>query len=231
MIDPASSSPPAFSLADRLASLPYFRAMSLDRLAVLASHALCRHFTAQEMILIQGEPTSGLWVVEEGRVKVFRLSPDGREHILLLIGPGESFNDIPALDGGPNPANAVALSEVTAWTLPSEALLAELRADPDLALAVIGILSQRMRGLVQQIEDLALCSVTARLARFLLKQMTDASLSGPGVTRATIAAHLATTPETVSRALRTLEKIGALRFDRQRIIIVREDLLRSVAME
>jgi CRP-like cAMP-binding protein len=227
----ASSSPPAFSLADRLASLPYFRAMSPDRLAALAAQALCRHVAAQEMILVQGEQASGLWVVEEGRVKIFRLSPDGREHILLLVGPGESFNDIPALDGGPNPANAVALSDVTAWALPSEVLLAELRTDPDLALAVIGILAQRMRGLVQQIEDLALCSVTARLARFLLKQMTDASLSGPGVTRATIAAHLATTPETVSRALRTLEEIGALRFDRQRIVIVREDLLRSVAME
>jgi CRP-like cAMP-binding protein len=227
----ASSLPPAFSLAERLASLPYFRAMSPDRLAALAGRAICHHFAAQEMILVQGEQTSGLWVVEEGRVKIFRLSPDGREHILLLVGSGESFNDIPALDGGPNPANAVALSEVTAWTLPSEVLLAELRADPDLALAVISILSQRMRGLVQQIEDLALCSVTARLARFLLKQMTDASLSGPGVTRATIAAHLATTPETVSRALRTLEEIGALRFDRQRIVIVREDLLRSVAME
>jgi CRP/FNR family cyclic AMP-dependent transcriptional regulator len=231
LMNPASSPPPAFSLADRLGSLPYFRAMSPDRLAALARHALCRHFAAQEMILIQGEAISGLWVVEEGRVKVFRLSPDGREHILLLVGPGESFNDIPALDGGPNPANAVALSEVTAWTLSPDDLLAELRADPDLALAVIGTLSQRMRGLVQQIEDLALYSVTARLARFLLKQMTDTSLSGPGVTRATIAAHLATTPETVSRSLRTLEEIGALRFDRQRIIIVREDLLRSVAME
>ena len=219
-----------FSLVDRLANLPYFRAMSPDRLAGLAGRAFYHRYAAQEMILVQGELSSGLWVVEEGRVKVFRLSPDGREHILLLVGPGESFNDIPALDGGPNPANAVALSEVTAWTLPSEVLLAELRADPDLALAVIGILAQRMRGLVQQIEDLALCSVTARLARFLLKQMTDASLSGPGVTRATIAAHLATTPETVSRALRTLEEIGALRFDRQRIIVVREDLLRSVAI-
>jgi CRP/FNR family transcriptional regulator len=227
----ASPFPPTFALVERLASLPYFRAMSSERLAALAGRAICRCYAAQEMILVQGEPTSGLWIVEAGRVKIFRLSPDGREHILLLVGPGESFNDIPALDGGPNPANAVALSEVTAWTLPPQVLLAEVRADPDLALAVIRILSQRMRGLVQQIEDLALCSVTARLARFLLKQMTDASLSGPGVTRTTIAAHLATTPETVSRALRTLEEIGALRFDRQRIVIVREDLLRSVAME
>jgi CRP-like cAMP-binding protein len=148
-----------------------------------------------------------------------------------LVGPGDSFNDIPALDGGPNAASAMTLSHVVAWTLPSDVLLDELRADPDLALATIGILSQRVRDLVQQIEDLALCSVTARLSRFLLNQVDDAALSGPGVTRATIAAHLATTPETVSRALRALEDIGAIRFDRQEILITRLDLLRSVAME
>lgn len=223
--------PPTFSLVDRLASLPYFRAMSPDRLGTLAGYALSRTFAAGEMIFMQDAPSAGLWIVEEGRVKISRIAPDGREHILLFVGPGESFNDIPALDGGPNPGMATALSPVTAWKLPPEVLLDELRADPELALAVIGILAGRMRQLVQQIEDLALCSVTARLARFLLKQAADASLSGPGVTRATIASHLATTPETVSRALRTLEEIGAIRFDRQTILIERADLLHSVAME
>jgi CRP/FNR family transcriptional regulator len=224
-------SPPTFSLIDRLASLPYFRSLSPDRLGDLAAYAISRPFAAGEMIFMQDAPSAGLWIVEEGRVKISRLSPDGREHILLFIGPGESFNDIPALDGGVNPGTATALSPVIAWRLPSEVLLDELRADPELALVVIGILAGRMRQLVQQIEDLALCSVTARLARFLLKQVEDESLSGPGVTRATIASHLATTPETVSRALRTLEEIGAIRFDRQTILIEREDLLRSVAME
>lgn len=224
-------SSPTFSLADRLAGLPYFRAMHPSRLEALAGYALVRRFAPGEMLLVQDAPSAGLWIVEEGRVKISRINPEGREHILRFIGPGESFNDIPALDGGPNPATATALSPVSAWVLPPGVLAGELRADPDLALSVIEILSERMRMLVQQIEDLALCSVTARLARFLLKQMADASLSGPGVTRATIAAHLATTPETVSRALRTLEEIGAIRFDRQTILIVREDLLRSVAME
>jgi DNA-binding transcriptional regulator YhcF (GntR family) len=69
------------------------------------------------------------------------------------------------------------------------------------------------------------------LARFILLQLDNSALCGPGVTRASIAAHLATTPETVSRALHTLEDIGAIRFDRQDIVIVRPDLLHSVAME
>ncbi len=226
-----SSTNPAFSLVERLGSLPYFRSMDPDRLAALAGQAICRSFAASALIVAQDALSAGLWIIEAGQVKISRLSADGREHILHLFGPGDSFNDIPALDAGPNPANAVALSDVTAWTLPPAVLAAALRADPDLALAVIDILSDRMRMLVQQIDDLALCSVSARLARFLLKEMEHSTFDGPGVTRATIAAHLATTPETVSRALRMLDEIGAIQFDRQQIVVERPDLLRSVAME
>jgi CRP-like cAMP-binding protein len=220
-----------FSLIERLAGLPYFGALSPDRLAALSGRTVCRTFSSQETLFGWGEPAAGLWIVEQGRVKISRVSADGREHILRIAGPGDSFNEIPALDGGPNPASAIALTEVVAWTLPAAVLQDELRADHDLALVVIDILARRTRELVQQIEDLALCSVTARLARFLLHQLDNTALSGPGVTRTTIAAHLATTPETVSRALRTLEDIGAIRFDRQDILILRPDLLRSVAME
>ncbi len=91
------------------------------------------------------------------------------------------------------------------------------------------LLARRVRGLVHQIEDLALYGAVVRLARFLLKQAEDPALSAPGVTRAAIAAYLATTPETISRALRTLEDNGAIRFDRHRIVIIREDLLRDLA--
>jgi CRP/FNR family transcriptional regulator len=148
---------------------------------------------------------------------------------LHLLGAGNSFNDIAAFDGGANPAHAAALSETRVWLIPSESISAALAADPALARRVIRLLAARIRGLVHQIEDLALYGAVVRLARFLLKQAEDPALSAPGVTRAAIAAHLATTPETISRALRSLESGGAIRFDRHRIIIVREDLLRELA--
>lgn len=220
-----------FSLAARLAALPYFSALGPADLTALAGRALCRRCVVGEMLFAQGEPSAGLWIVEMGRVKVFRLSPDGREYVLRLPGPGDSFNDIPALDGGPNAASAVALTDTVAWSLPSATLRAELERRPELALAALNILTARVRELVQQAEDLALYSVPARLARFLLRQLEDAAGSDPVITRVTIAAHLATTPETVSRALRMLEEIGAIRFDRQHIIILREDLLRAIALE
>lgn len=214
-------------LIEYLRALPYFEGMDASRLNALIDDMQQRTFAPDETIFLEGDPAAGMWMIEQGRVKVYKINPEGEEHIMHLLGPGNTFNDIAALDGGDNPANAGALTHVAVWLLPAEVLTRLLTNDPLLARRVIKLLAARVRNLVGQIEDLALYSVTIRLARFLLKQMDDPALSG--VTRATIAAHLATKPETVSRALRTLEEAEAIRFDRHRIIITREDLLRTIA--
>ncbi len=222
--------PVDFSVAGSLRQHPYFKDLHPQSVAALAEEALRRTFAAGELIFLEGEPSAGLWIVERGRAKVYKLHVEGREHILHLPGPGDSFNDIPALDGGPNAASASALSPLTAWVIPPDSLAAALERDPAFALAVIAGLSERVRALVQQIEGLALYPVQARLARFLLSQSENPAVAGPGITRATIAAHLGTTPETVSRVLRALEEAGAIRFDRHRIVVVDLDLLRGIAL-
>ncbi len=222
--------PAEFSLAVCLSRHPYFRNLGPQSLNLLVQAATMHQFAAEEIIFLEGDPSAGLWVVERGRVKIYKISLEGREHILHMPGPGDSFNDISALDGGPNPANAAALTAVTAWAIGSQDLRAMLHTDPALALAALEVLTARVRTLVRQIEDLALYSVPARLARFLLAQMDNAPSGRPPVTRAAIAAHLATTPESVSRALRMLEEAGAIRFDRHRIVIVDPDLLRTLAL-
>lgn len=226
-----ASAPAEFSLAACLSRHPYFRSLKPESLAALVRAATVREFAAEEILFLEGDPSAGLWVVERGRVKIYLLSLEGREHILHLPGPGDSFNDISALDGGPNPANAAALTPVTAWVIGTQDLRAMLHSDPALALAALEVLTARVRSLVRQLEDLALYSVPARLARFLLAHMDDPPAERPAVTRAAIAAHLATTPESVSRALRMLEAAGAIRFDRHRIVIVNADLLRALALE
>jgi CRP/FNR family transcriptional regulator len=213
-----------------LAGREEFAALAPDRQAELARQAVQRRFAAGETLFVEGEPSAGLWLVAEGSAKVYRVAPDGREHVLHLAGPGDSLNDIPALDGGPNAASAAAVSPLVAWVVPRPALAAVLAADHALALAMLHTLAARVRRLVGQIEDLALRSVTARLARFLLDQAENPSLSAPAVTRAIIAAHLATTPESISRALRALEEAGAIRFDRHQIIILKPALLRELAL-
>lgn len=217
------------ALVEVLASLPYFDSWDESRLRELAVECRLHTFTPGEIIFLEAEPSAGMWLIEQGRVKIYKVNPDGEEHILRLLGQGNTFNDIPAFDRGPNPANAAALTQARLWLLPTPTIQQLLVADNSLALKVITLLAGRVRSLVGQVEDLALYSVTIRLARFLLKQTENPALSGPGITRAAIAAHLATKPETISRSLRTLEKAGAIRFDRHRIMIVGEDILRTIA--
>lgn len=219
------------AIKNHILSIPYFDAVGEEELAYIGEYSLLQTYTIGEMIFLEGEPARGLWIVEQGNVKIFKLNPDGGEHILHLRGPGKTFNDIAALDGGGNPANASALSEPTlVWLVPAEIIHEVLSRNPQMALNVIRMLATRVRSLVGQIEDLALYSVIVRLARFLLKQAEDPSLSGPGITRTAIAAHINTTPQTVSVALRELETAGAIEFDRHRIVIVDEPVLRSIAM-
>jgi CRP/FNR family transcriptional regulator, dissimilatory nitrate respiration regulator len=219
-----------FSIAQYLQTLDYFRPLDAETCAALAQQAYRRTFEPGETIFLENEPAAGLWIIESGRVKIYKLHPDGGEHVLRIFGERDTFNDVGALDGGANPANAAALSAVTAWVLPGPAVQQLLETDGKLALHMVRVLTRRVRALVGQLESLALYSVTVRLARFLLRQVHDPALSGPGVTRAAIAAHLATTPQTISTALRDLEQTGAIEFDRHRILITDETLLRSIAL-
>lgn len=218
-----------YPLLERLRQMPLFADAAEESLAAMARHAVLRRFTPGETIYMEGDPSAGLWIMVSGRVKIYKLSADGAEYVLRIFGPGDTFNDLAALDGAPNAAGASTITSVSAWVIPGEDFAVALAADHALALAVIQGLVGRQRRLIAQVEDLALRPVTARLARFLLTQVGDPALSHPAVTRALIATHLATTSESISRSLRSLESAGAIRFDRHRILIVKPDILRELA--
>lgn len=219
------------SIKGHIASLGYFAGIDDEEIAFVTTRCSLRTYSAGEMIFMEGQPSDGIWIVEEGHIKIYKLNPDGGEHILHLRGPGKSFNDVAGLDGGVNPVNASALgAEARVWLMPREVIEYVLLHNNQVALNVIRMLASRVRSLVGQIENLALYSVIVRLARFLLEQSEDPSLSGPGVTRTAIAAHISTTPQTISNVLRTLADTGAIEFDRQRIRILNKKILSSIAM-
>lgn len=217
-------------LISQLSKIVYFEDLSTDELQVLAQSSVTRTFQANETLFHEGESASGLWIVQEGRIKISKTNSEGNEHILHILGVGDTFNDVATLDAGSNPANAIALSNATASIIPSSLVTQLIQSNGQFAIKVVRVLAHRVRSLVGQIESLALYSVIVRLARFLLKQTEDPSLSGPGVTRTAIAAHLATTPQTISVALREIEASQAIEFDRHQIIIIDEDKLRAIAM-
>jgi CRP/FNR family transcriptional regulator len=220
----------ASTLNQYLAKTPYLSVLSPAELDTLVRDSVHFIFSPDEVIFLEGDPSRGLWIIEDGSVKITKLGTEGNEYILHLLGPGDTFNDIAALSGGPTPANAISMSLVSVWLLPSDVMDRALDRYPAIGRAALKMMGARIRALGHQIEDLTLYPVMVRLARFLLTQAENPSLSGPGVTRAAIAAHLATTPESLSRALAKLQDTGTIRFDRHNIIIVNVDLLRSVAV-
>jgi CRP-like cAMP-binding protein len=213
---------------DTLAQIPYLRVLDLSQQAALQQASIRRTFAPQEIIFLEGNPSQGLWIIQSGTVKITKLSPSGMEYILHIRKEGETFNDIAALDASPYPATATALIQTTCWLIPQSTIQTILRQHPDAAIAAIHMLTARARELAQQLEALALYSVTARLARYLLKQAEESHLP-EGVTRAAIASHLATTPESISRSLRSLEEAGAIRFNRHQIEITDPAMLQNLA--
>ena len=94
---------------EELRKIPYFSILSPEELSRIAKVAVERHFNRGDIILVEGEMGGALHYVRSGLVKVFKTSPEGKEQVLRLISAGHTFNDVPALDGGPNPASAAAM--------------------------------------------------------------------------------------------------------------------------
>lgn len=193
-----------------------------DAILAVASSATPHTYLREEIIFLEGEPTAGLFLVATGVVKICRYSKDGREHILHFIQRGDTFNDVSVLDGGPNPATAVAHTDVTLWRVARNDLRAAVVRDPALAWAMIENLARRARLLVSTVQDLAMRNVRGRLARLLLDQ-AEASERGATPTPLTqeeMAHHLGTVREVIGRTLRSLAADGLIAIERQQIVIV-----------
>jgi len=204
-----------------LSAVPYFQGLPDAALESVARAVLSRQFRAGEIIFLEGDPDAGLHLVAEGLCKVYRLSEAGREQVLATLGSGDSCNEVPVVDGGPNPANLAAVNDTTVWIISAAALNRLRQQYPILNDIIIKNLAMRCRQLVQRVYNLSFLSVTGRLATFLLQQSDQANqLSRRSWTQEEIAAHLGTVREMVGRAFRELEEAELIAIDRHRIEIL-----------
>jgi CRP/FNR family transcriptional regulator len=202
-----------------------------DAISVLTEVATMHSYAREEFIFLEGEPTAGLFLVESGIVKICRYSKDGREHILHFIRHGETFNDVSVMDGGPNPATAVAHTDVTLHHVSRQDLRKVVIDYPEMAWAMIENLSRRARLLVSTVQDLAMRNVRGRLAKLLIEQAESAERgeSLTPLTQEEIAHHLGTVREVIGRTLRSLSADGLVAIQRQQIVIVDRERLREEA--
>jgi CRP/FNR family transcriptional regulator len=212
-----------------LQSLAYFGSLSGEELAWIAQGTQELSVSRGEVLFLEGEPCQGLYAVRSGRVRVFKTSPSGREQVLFVAAPGDTFNDAPVFDELPNPASASALEPSDVLLVRADAVRS-LVADCPAALPIIRVLASHLRHLTTIVEDLSFRSVVGRLARLLLELASprEGESPVPRLTQDDMAAMVGSVRDVVSRGLRALEKEGAIDIRGHRILVTNAKRLREM---
>lgn len=199
------------SLIKSLEIIPLFEGLPENQLSDLATIALEKSFKKGASIFSEGDPGDGFYVVKEGRVKIYKISSEGKEQILHVFGSGEPFGEAPVFEGRRFPAHAEALMDTVCIFFPRKSFTELISKNPSLAMNMLGVLSRRLRRFAALVEDLSLKEVPGRLAAYLLylseteSNPTELSLD---IAKGQLAGMLGTIPETLSRILGKLVKQG-----------------------
>lgn len=190
-----------------LKSIPLFSGLSDAHLRQIDAIASTLHFDKGEMIFREAEKGDGFYMVEKGTIKVFKLSFDGKEQILHIYGPGNSFGEVPVFEGKNFPASSMALEKSIIIFLPRDKFVDLITRTPGLGMNLLADLSRRLRDFTIQIENLSLKEVPARLAAYILtlaqEQENDLQVDLP-ISKAQLSNLIGTTPETVSRIFKKM---------------------------
>ena len=202
-----------------LAQLGLFAGLDQQALAEIAPHVRVHSFEPGQDIALAGEPCADLHIVASGTIRARRLSLEGREYVLEYIRSGQALNLAAALDDGTNLANGEALTRTTTYAIPCHRFRQFVHDHPAMAAAALARLSSQVRHLSDTVEDLALHSVRARLARFLLSSGDPSASPARHWTQEEIAAHIGTVRDVVGRTLRVFGRGGLIRRERGRLVI------------
>lgn len=210
-----------------LSRVPIFSGLSETELTFLAQHTAPRRFSAGETVFAEGEPCTGLFVVEAGHVRIFKSSPGGREQVLSIEGPGSSVAELPVFDGGSYPASVTAIDDATLLFVSKQGFHSLCLAHPQVALKVLRVVGARLRRLVGIIEELSFTTVRHRLAAFLVRlAKTSGKRTADGVemtlpaNNQELASQIGTVRELVSRNLSRFQAEGMLKIDGRTVIVM-----------
>ena len=197
----------ATAIAATFRSCQLFSGLPSEEVEAIAGFSTVRAVAKDAYLFHEGDPAEGFYVVQRGALNVHRVSAAGKEQVIYVFRAGESLAEA-ALAGSGYPASARALEPTSVVVVPKGPFLALLARRPDLALRMLGSMSQHLRVLVGLVEDLTLKDVETRLLNWLV-QRCPADQAGPATmkldsTKRVLAAELATSSETLSRTFAKL---------------------------
>jgi CRP-like cAMP-binding protein len=223
-------------LLEELKKAALFSRLEPESLADLGRIARVRRIDAGEVLFAAGDRATGFFILLEGRIKLYKISAEGKEYILRMVRAGETFAEAVALSGLNYPVFAEALEPCRLVRFEVTEFRRLIRRTPQLALNMIATMAELLHALTVKIEDLSLREVGARLCRHLLEQAEE----GPGTpkdgltleletTKSALAARIGTISETLSRTFRKLQQQGLLHVERNRVTLLDCRRLREVA--
>jgi CRP-like cAMP-binding protein len=212
-----------------LKSSLYFTGLSATELDAIRPLVIEKKAARGEIILNDGEPSEGLFMVISGAVKLFKTSAEGKEQILSIVRAGESFNDGSIFSETPNQASAQAMGTVMLYEIRKADINGILQKYPRFSLNTITILAAQNSRLVSLVEELSFKHVTGRVAKILLDHAGDGSSQGLKLTQQDMAALAGTAREVVGRSLKSLEEEGIIRLERHRLVIANKEALKNKA--
>jgi len=215
-----------------ISTIPLFNGLPEDQIVAIKKIAVEKKINKGEIIFSEGDEGNGFFVVADGRVKVFKVSTEGKEQILHIFGPGQPFGEVPVFAGQKFPANAQAIDRTRVLFFPRASIVNLISANPSLALNMLAVMSKKLRQFAVQIENLSLKEMPARLASYLIflaDEQNKGDLVTLKISKGQLASTLGTIPETLSRAFAKLSGQNLINVDGKKITLLDRRGLENLA--
>ncbi|MBT8369763.1 MAG: Crp/Fnr family transcriptional regulator [Desulfobacterales bacterium] len=217
---------------DFISTIPLFNGLPEDQIAAIKQITIEKQVNKGQIIFSEGDQGKGFFVVAEGRVKVFKVSTEGKEQILHIFDRGQPFGEVPVFEGQRFPANAQAIEKTRVLFFPRAAIVNLIAANPSLALNMLAVMSKKLRQFAVQIENLSLKEMPARLASYLIylaEEQAQDEVVTLKISKGQLASLLGTIPETLSRIFAKLSGQNLIRVDGKKITLLDRSALEDLA--
>ena len=215
-----------------ISATPLFKGLPEKHLKEIEQIAVDRHFNKGEVIFLEGDDGNGFFLVAEGLVKIFKVSSEGKEQILHILGPGEPFGEVPVFSGQQFPASAETIIESHLLFFPRAAFVDLITRIPSLAMNMLAVLSMRLRQFTVQVENLSLKEVPGRLAAYLVylaDEQENKDIITLSISKGQLASLLGTIPETLSRIFSRMAELNLIEMDGRSIKLLDRSGLEKLA--